>query len=293
MSPEFSLNTPQRHSVNAFSVDLEDWYQGVTSTSARREQWSLYEQRVEKNTLHLLGLLDEYHIKATFFVLGCVAKEHPDLVRQIDAAGHEVGVHGYWHRMIHRLTPDQFALELDLAIDTISPLVSKPVQGHRAPYFSINKSSLWALEILEKKGFRYDSSFFPTRNILYGYPDCPRYPHRPNQGKLVEFPLSVTRLGRISIPFSGGLYFRILPYSITRRFIWQTNQKGQPVIMYMHPWELDADHRYNQVTLREWVVQYTGRGHLERKLRHLFNEFRFCPLFELLENLTTQQGSLL
>ncbi len=284
MSLEIVPNSHREHPVNAFSVDLEDWYQGVTSTSARREQWYLFEKRVVQNTLRLLGLLDEYQVKATFFILGCVAKEHPDLVRQIDAAGHEIGVHGYWHRMIHHLSPDQFAQELDLAIDAISPLVSTPLQGHRAPYFSINKSSLWALEILEKKGFRYDSSFFPTRNILYGYPDCLRIPHRPNQRKLVEFPLSVIRLGRISIPFSGGLYIRVLPYSLIRRFIRQTNQKGLPAIMYIHPWELDINHRYNQITMRERLVQYTGRRHLERKLRNLFEEFRFCPLCELLDN---------
>jgi polysaccharide deacetylase family protein (PEP-CTERM system associated) len=291
MPIESILNTQLKHPVNAFSVDLEDWYQGVTSTSARREQWSVFEKRVLKNTQRLLGLFNEYQIKATFFVLGIVAKEYPDLVRQIDAAGHEVAIHGFWHRMINRLTPDQFAQELDLAMDAISPLVSKPVQGHRAPYFSINKRSLWALNILEKKGFGYDSSFFPTRNVLYGYPDCIPYPHRPNQGQLVEFPISVIRLGGISIPFSGGLYVRVLPYSIIRRFIQRTNQQGLPVIMYMHPWELDSEHRYNQVTMREWIVQYTGRGYLERKLRHLFTEFQFCPLSKLLENVKTSPSS--
>ena len=283
MSPEMPMENQEKLTANAFSVDLEDWYQGVTSTSARREQWGTYEQRVEKNTIRLLGLLEQYNIKATFFVLGCVAKEHPDLIRQIDTAGHEIGIHGYWHRMIHRLTPDQFAQELDLAIETITPLVSKPIIGHRAPYFSINKSALWALEIIEKRGFKYDSSFFPTRNVLYGYPDCPRQPHRPNQSNLVEFPLSVVSLGRATIPFSGGLYVRALPYPIVRRFIRQTNKKGMPVIMYMHPWELDAEHRYTKVTMREYIVQYTGRAGLERKLHHLFNEFQFGTMGELYE----------
>ncbi len=126
----------------------------------------------------MLALLERYGVHATFFVLGHVADQYPALIRRIDAAGHEIGVHGYWHDMVHRLTPERFSLELERAFEVLEPLVSQPIVGHRAPYFSINGQALWALDVLADKGFTYDSSFFPTRNMLYGYPEAPRFPCR-------------------------------------------------------------------------------------------------------------------
>jgi len=190
--------------VNAFTVDLEDWFQGLTSTNSRPSTWGLLEARLEKNALRLLALLDEYGVRATFFVLGHVAKHYPDLIRQIDAAGHEIGVHGFWHRMVHRMDPQQFAQELDSALEMLTPLASRPILGHRAPYFSINGRSLWALDVLRQKGLCYDSSFFPTRNMLYGYPESPRYPHIIESRELVEFPVSTVRWGGLNLPIAGG-----------------------------------------------------------------------------------------
>lgn len=268
---------------NAFTVDLEDWYQAVTSLNAYPEAWARYESRIHINTERLLTLLDEFKIKATFFVLGCVAEDYPELIRKINNAGHEIGIHGYRHRMIHRLTPKGFAAELDSALEAVLPLVSQEIIGHRAPYFSINARSLWALDVLREKGFRYDSSFFPTRNMLYGYPDAPRIPHKPGDDDLVEFPLSTVRWGGVTWPIAGGFYLRAFPYYIIQKGIQELNQKGLPAIMYVHPWELDVDHRYNQVTPREWIVQYIGRGKLENKLRRLMSEFKFTSLGDLLD----------
>ena len=154
------------NTTNAFTVDLEDWFQGLTSTNVRAGSWQQYEARLEQNAHRLLALLAGYGVRATFFVLGHVAAQYPDLIRRIDAAGHEIGVHGYWHRMVHRLSPQQFAAELEQAIGVLAPLIGQPLLGHRAPYFSINGRSLWALDVLRETGFRYDSSFFPTRSLL-------------------------------------------------------------------------------------------------------------------------------
>jgi polysaccharide deacetylase family protein (PEP-CTERM system associated) len=270
--------------VNAFTIDLEDWFQGLTSTNPQPERWDSYEARVEANTLRLLALLDGFGVRATFFVLGHVAARYPDLIRHIAGAGHEVGVHGYWHLKVHRLTPERFVAELDRALEVLTPLVSQPIIGHRAPYFSINGQSLWALDVLLEKGFRYDSSFFPTRNMLYGYPDSPRFPHRLGPGGLVEFPVSTAQWLGISWPIAGGFYVRVLPYFVVRRGIRQLNRQGQPAIMYMHPWELDTDQDYRRVTLRERVTHYHGRRRLDRKLRQLFTEFKFSPLSSLLDS---------
>lgn len=264
--------------VNAFTVDLEDWFQGLTSTNRQPQNWDSFEPRLEASTDRLLFLLSEHEVKATFFVLGHVAKRYPDLVRRIDTQGHEIGVHGYWHRAVHRLSQERFADELNLALDALGPLLSRPVIGHRAPYFSINGQALWALEVLVRKGFEYDSSFFPTRNMLYGYPKAPRFPHRIDGSGLVEFPVSTARWMGINWPIGGGFYVRALPYVVIRQGIRQLNRQGHPAVMYMHPWELDTGQRYGKVTLRERVTHYYGRRGLERKLRRMLTDFRFEPL---------------
>jgi polysaccharide deacetylase family protein (PEP-CTERM system associated) len=279
--------------VNAFTVDLEDWFQGLTSTNPHPEAWATYEARLEGSTARLLALLDKHDVKATFFVLGHVADQYPDLIRQLDAAGHEIGVHGYWHQMVHRLTPERFAAELDRALEVLTPLVRQPPIGHRAPYFSINGQCLWALDVLRDRGFRYDSSFFPTRNMLYGYPEAPRFPcrvgnegssHRGDGGDmLVEFPVSTARWLGINWPIGGGFYVRALPYGIIRSGIRQLHRQQQAAILYMHPWELDTEQHYDKVTLRERVTHYSGRRRLNQKLERLFGEFAFLTLRDLLD----------
>jgi polysaccharide deacetylase family protein (PEP-CTERM system associated) len=274
--------------INAFTVDLEDWFQGLTSTNAQPEKWDSYESRLEVNAERLLALLAEYQVKATFFVLGHVARHHPDLVRRIDQAGHEIGVHGYWHVRVHRLTRESFAQELDRALEALTPLVKQPIVGHRAPYFSINGQSLWAIDVLQEKGFLYDSSFFPTRNMLYGYPGSPRLPHwLSRSNNLMEFPVSTARWAGVNWPIAGGFYVRSLPYVFIRRGVHQLNRRGDPAIIYVHPWELDTEQNYKKVTPRERITHYYGRRGLEAKLRRMFSDFKFTALREILDAMST------
>lgn len=271
--------------INALSVDVEDWFQGVTSLNRRPDLWDQYEPRVQENTHRILSILEEFDTQATFFVLGKVAKDFPNLVRDIDAAGHEIAVHGYSHKKVHNITPEEFTSELERALEILNPLCSHEIIGHRAPYFSINQDNQWALDVLEELRFKYDSSYFPTRNILYGYPDAPRYPHPLEGRNLYEFPLStVTRAG-FTWPVAGGFYMRLFPYSVIRNGIHRIHRQGQPAVMYFHPWEIDVDHRDHRVTLREWIVQYTGRDRFEGRLRTLLTDFKFVPIRDLLQML--------
>lgn len=271
--------------TNAFTVDLEDWFQGLTSTNPDPQKWHRYEARLEANVQRLLAFFAKYNAQVTFFVLGHVADQYPDLIRRIDRAGHEIGVHGHWHRMVHHLTPEHFAAELDQVLNSLEPLVSQSIVGHRAPYFSINGHSLWALDVLQEKGFRYDSSFFPTRNMLYGYPEAPRFPHPVGSGGgLIEFPISTARWGGINWPIGGGFYVRALPYRIVRAGIRQINRQGQPAVMYLHPWELDTGQHYRQVTPRERVTHYYGRRGLKKKLEGLFADLNFTSLRTIMDS---------
>jgi polysaccharide deacetylase family protein (PEP-CTERM system associated) len=269
--------------TNAFSVDLEDWFQGLTSTNPLVEKWPSFDSRVVPVTRRLLEILRDHKVQATFFVLGYIADQEPALIERIQADGHEIGVHGYSHRYIYRLTRDEFAQELEHSIKAVERITGEVPLGHRAPYFSLDASTPWAFDVLKAQGFCYDSSIFPTRTTLYGFPNAPRFPYRVNGHNLIEFPLSTVRVGGINWPIAGGLYMRALPYAFVRWGISHLNRQGQPAIMYVHPWELDVDQHYSRVTPREKVTHYYGRRNLAAKLHRLFADFQFCPLGSLLE----------
>ncbi len=271
----------QAQPLNAFSVDLEDWFQGLTSTNKRPDLWPELESRVVDATRNLLSILRVHNIQATFFTLGYVADHHPQLVEEVAAAGHEIALHGYWHRFVSRMTRDEFAEELDLGIEALARVTGERPLGHRAPYFSINSTTPWAFEVLQSRDIQYDSSVFPTRNMLYGFPGAPRFPYRVTEFDMLEFPATTARFGGRDWPVAGGFYVRALPYEFISRGIRQVNRLGQPAILYVHPWELDTGQNYKHVTFRERITHYYGRGGLQVKLEKLFSEFCFTPLCDL------------
>ena len=276
--------------LNAFTVDLEDWFQGLTSTNPLVDQWPDFESRVEKATRHLLGLLRELNTQATFFVLGYVADKHPGLIEAIAVDGHEIGVHGYYHRFVSEMTPAEFAEELDQTISVLDRVVGiKPI-GPRAPYFSLNGGTPWAFDVLQSRGFVYDSSVFPTRNMLYGFPEAPRFPYKVPGHELIEFPATTVSFAGIKWPIAGGFYNRALPYRLIRHGIRQVNEQGQPAIIYIHPWELDTEQTYNQVSFRERITHYHGRRSLEEKIVRLLGDFHFGALQDLLVQFDSPAG---
>lgn len=271
--------------VNVFTVDLEEWFQGLTSTNRQVGLWDSLESRVGYATDLLLGILAEHGVRATFFTLGHVADRHPALIERICAAGHEIGVHGYLHRFVYRLTPDEFDGEIGRSIEAVMRASGQTPQGHRAPYFSVNATTPWAFAVLARHGLTYDSSVFPVRSLLYGFPGAPRLPyHMPEHG-LWELPASTLEVGGRNWPIAGGFYVRALPYAVTRWALRRLNAVGEPAIMYIHPWELDTGQNYNQVTPRERITHYHGRHGLATKLHRLLTDFRFGPMSDLVATL--------
>lgn len=269
--------------LNALTIDLEDWYQGLTSTSPKIDMWPGYENRIAANTERLLGILSQAGVKVTFFVLGYVADHLPGLVRRVADEGHEIALHSYHHGRVHQLTPAQFREDVTRGREAVQKAGGKPVEGYRAPMFSINGSSKWALEELSGMGFRYDSSIFPIRNRYYGIPGASRFPYHPfEDNSFIEFPLSTVRFLNITWPIAGGFYGRALPYTLLRAGIRNLNDQGQPAILYFHPWEFDVQQNYKQVTFRESITHYYGRSGLEDKFVRLLQDFKFGPLTDLL-----------
>lgn len=272
---------------NAFSVDVEDWYQvsdfeEVVAFSA----WDRFESRVTRNTERVLGLLAEHGVKATFFILTWNAERHPGLVRRIADAGHEIASHGYRHRLIYEQTPMEFRDDVSRSKKILEDIVGRPVLGYRAPSFSLTRASLWALDILLECGIRYDSSIFPVRDRLYGIPHARRFPfviRADGDRTLVEFPMSTARAASRNWPLGGGAYLRLFPYRYMRWGIRRVNREGQPALVYVHPWELDPHQpRITAAGKRGFSTHYINLHRTEARLRRLLKDFAFAPIREVL-----------
>jgi polysaccharide deacetylase family protein (PEP-CTERM system associated) len=272
--------------LNALTIDLEDWYQGLTSTSKQVDRWSSYEDRVVESSQRILEMLAAAGVKATFFVLGFVADQFPGLIKTIAEQGHEIALHSYYHRRVIHLSPEEFQEDLTRGLSAVENASGKKVIGYRAPMFSIDRSRMWALEILREHGFQYDSSIFPIRNFFYGDPDAPRFPFYPFKGdSFIEFPLSTVRLLGINWPVAGGFYMRLYPYKIFKRGIESINLEGKPAIIYLHPWDIDPGQPRPDPSLREQFTHYYNLHSAEAKLTRLLGDFHFGPLYKLLGSL--------
>ena len=272
--------------THAFSVDVEDWYQvSDFEELVPFAAWHRYERRVLANTERVLALLDDRGVKATFFILSWNAERHPELVRRIAEAGHEIASHGYGHGLAYELGEQAFRNDVERSKKLLEDLTGTPVLGYRAPSFSITKRSLWALDVLMDLGFRYDSSVFPVQDRLYGIPGAERFPFPiVRDGRtLTEVPISTVRWGGRTLPLGGGAYLRLLPYVYTRWGVRRVAQEGKPAIIYVHPWELDPDQPRLRVRGKRGISTHYYRLHTtEAKLRRLLREFPFAPVASVL-----------
>jgi len=275
---------------NALTIDVEDYYQVSNfEKHINRDQWSRYASRVVPNTERLLDLLARHGVRATFYILGYVAERHPELVQRIDAAGHEIGSHSYWHRLVYDLSPEEFRDDLRRSRDLLQGLIGKPVTTFRAPSFSITRRSLWALEILAEEGFTTDSSIFPVRHGRYGIIDARREPHALDfpAGRLWEFPITVYRAGKFAnVPIAGGGYFRLFPLAVTMQLLRRVNAcQSVPFVFYVHPWEFDPQQpRLRAGSRLQRFRHYVNLSTTESKLACMLKEFQFGRLDRVLAN---------
>ena len=266
--------------LNAFTVDLEDWYQGL---EIGPEAWGGFASRLRIGSERLLRLLDAAEVQATFFVLGYAAECDPDLIREIQARGHEIGTHGYAHRLVYQLDPEEFKRDIERSLEVLGGIVDGPILAHRAPFFSITRQSEWAFEVLAECGLNCDSSVFPVQNYRYGIADAPRWRYQVRSG-LTEFPVATYRWGGRNIPVGGGAYFRILPYTLTRYALRAINAEGGTVVFYIHPWELDPDHPRLDLPRRIGLTHYWNLAATEWRLERLLGDFRFASLGRVMEH---------
>jgi polysaccharide deacetylase family protein (PEP-CTERM system associated) len=273
--------------VNAITVDVEDYFHASAFDRAvSRAAWGSMESRVVANTHRLLDLFNVHGVRGTFFVLGWVADRFPSLVRDIASGGHELASHGYHHQLVYTLTPDQFRADVHRARHTIEQIAGVAVRGYRAPSFSIVTESLWALDVLIDEGHTYDASIFPIRHDRYGIAHAPRHAHvmhRP-AGSIVEVPSSTVRIGAANYPIAGGGYLRLFPYAVTRWGMAHVNEREQqPVVLYIHPWEVDPEQPRLPVSRTTQLRHRVGLATTGQKLRRAMRDFAFAPIAEVID----------
>ncbi|MDQ3706369.1 MAG: DUF3473 domain-containing protein [Chloroflexota bacterium] len=269
--------------VNGISVDVEDWFQAFDECPL--PTWERHEHRLTRSLERTLQLFEEQGVKATFFVLGYNAERYPHLVSMIRGSGHELGTHGYSHRLIYTQTPGEFREEMKRAIGVVEEISGERVIGHRAAAFSITPRSIWALDVLLELGIRYDSSIFPVRHYRYGWPGAPEGFCRIKResGSIVELPLPTWRFGKLRLPVGGGAYQRIFPEFYIYAALRRINRGGQRFVLYMHPWELDPAQPRAAVQRHVAWSHYANLKNGWARYARMLREFRFAPLRELAE----------
>jgi polysaccharide deacetylase family protein (PEP-CTERM system associated) len=274
--------------TNVLSVDVEEYYhaaifrRGTSAMPARG-----YESRVERSLDRLLGLMRDHHAKGTFFVLGEVARLHPASVRRIVEEGHEIASHGDGHEDVYGQSAREFRADIRRSKARIEDVAGERVVGYRAPNFSIGRAQAWAYQVLLEEGYTYDSSTYPIFHDRYGQASAPRFPYeiwRDGPANLMEFPIGTARLLGVNLPIGGGGYFRLSPFELVRMGIQRVNaQDEQPVMFYLHPWELDPDQPRPAMAWHHRFRHYVGVKKHAAKIDHLLAHFRFGTARQILE----------
>jgi polysaccharide deacetylase family protein (PEP-CTERM system associated) len=270
---------------NCLTVDVEEWFHVCEDAGPLAfEHWAQLPSRVVDTTKDTLRLLDACGVRGTFFVLGWVAERYPDLVREIAQAGHEVASHGYRHQCVYELTPDAFARDVDASRAALAAAGVRDLRGYRAPVWSINDRSIWALDILARQGFMFDSSMAPLE--LVGNPEYPQQPHRrpTASGDLLEFPPLVDRRFGHNMPLGLGWGLRMSSPRRVIRAIEERNARGVAVALVVHPWELDDDPPRVKLPLAKSFAHYFRLGGFRDRLEQTLRGASFAPMGEVLSS---------
>jgi len=278
---------------NALSVDVEDWFQvGAFENTIDKASWDGRLHRVERNTDAVLAMFGEAGVRGTFFTLGWIAARYPALIRRIADAGHEIASHGWDHLRVFRMTPKQFADDLNRSRAAIEDAAGQQITGYRAPSFSIDLRTPWAHTVLAEAGYAYSSSVAPVLHDHYGWPEAPRFAFRPlADSGLIELPVTTVKIAGRNFAAGGGGFFRLFPYGLSRWAIREVNRKEKrPAIFYFHPWEIDPEQpRVAEAPLKSRLRHYTNLDRMAGKLRKLLRDFEWVRT----DQVAAEQAALL
>lgn len=255
-----------------------------------------YAERAADSTRWLLDLLDRHQVRATFFIVGELARNDPELVRDVHQAGHEVASHGWSHRRVLEMTPDEFRHDLRQSKDVLEQITGEAVVGYRAPTFSIVRRTFWALDVLAEEGFLYDSSIYPVRHDRYGVPDAPRGPFlaRGRHHAILEIPPATLRVGPLNLPAGGGGYFRLFPLGVIQSAIAQTGRldPSAATMLYFHPWEFDPEQSRLPLHRASRFRTYVGISRSRDRLGILLARYRVARAIDAARRLELRRTEL-
>ena len=268
---------------DGLSFDIEDYFHGEAFQQIASSDCNNFQRRVLPNTNMILNELQRHHMKATFFVLGVVAEEYPELIREIHSQGHEIASHGYNHTPIYRYKSScEFRDDIFHSKRVIEEVIQDYILGYRAPSFSVRKDTLWSLDIIRSAGFWYDSSVFPVYHDRYGIPDSPTEPYEIREG-LTEVPPATCSISHnVKIPFGGGGYFRLIPYHITSFFTRLNNYRSHPNIFYFHPHDFDENQPLDGLRFISRLRRRVGLKNNRNKFKKFLSNHKFKPLRQMI-----------
>ena len=264
--------------VNAMTVDVEDYYQvSAFDPYVHKNTWGSYPSRVEANVDRILEMFASRSVVGTFFTLGCVAEQHPGMVRRIVSMGHEIASHGWQHNRVTSQTPKQFAEDISKTKLVLEDISGQAVKGYRAASYSVSEKTPWAHEELANTGHLYSSSIVPIKHDHYGIQDAPRVPFRVNPSGLLEVPISTIRWKDRNYPCGGGGWFRLYPYKISQMALSSVIKKdNQPCVFYFHPWEIDPKQpRVPGLCPKTRFRHYVNLKRMQPKLETLLDDFKW------------------
>ncbi len=272
--------------TNALTFDVEEYFQvSAFEHDIARDAWGRWPSRVEASVKVLLDVLDTHGARATFFTLGYIAQNHPNLIAEIVNRGHELGCHGFEHIRVHNQSRSEFRADITRSKKILEDCAGVEVRGYRAASFSISRAEFWAFDEMAEVGFTYSSSIYPVQRDHYGIPDAPRTPFRPaaEHPQLVEIPISTIRFNGRNFPIGGGGFFRLYPYAVSRYLIRHANLKEKMrANMYFHPWEFDPGQpRIENLPVKTRFRHYLNLSRTVGRLKQLLKDFSWSTMSDV------------
>lgn len=280
--------------MNILTFDVEEWFHLLDNDSTKTEkEWDTYPSRIHKNMDRIFDILGRHNQKATFFIIGWVAKHYPDIVNRINKEGYDIGFHTNSHQLIFEQTPEDFYKDLTEGLDYIENIIGKKVDAFRAPGFSLTENCNWAFDILSDLGIKYDSSVFPIQHAHGGYPSFPSIAPaliKTNNGNIKEFPISIGKILGKNMVYTGGGYFRLFPYWIIKYYA----QKAPYIMSYLHPRDMDADQPIiKELSLIRKFKSYVGLKEASVKFEKWISDFSFVDIHTAANNIDWEKTNII
>ena len=265
--------------MRILTFDIEEWFHLLDFADTKTQsQWDGFEVRIHENVDRILSILEEHDTKATFFIIGWIAKKYPEVVKKI-AQKYQLGCHTMNHQLVWQQTPKEFEDDVESCLKLLEDISGKKVECFRAPGFSIRESETWAFEILAKLGITTDCSIFSGKHAHGGMPSfVHQHPTLISCGGITlrEFPINFRRVLGHNVIFSGGGYFRLFPYSLIKKW---TKESDDYLLSYIHPRDLDATQPVlKNLELSRRFKSYVGIGQAENKLKKWLTDFTFTDI---------------